>query len=1207
MTRLSRRDDEINFLSWPAIFLVFSLWVNGLSGCSNDNSSSQPGSTPTGKKEGKLYIANGGDGSLIAFDQAASAQGNLSPSRHFPESITGPTGIFLDQTNDILYITNTDHNSILIYENASTLNLSVGSAEATRVISGPHTGLDHPYGVVYDASRDRLYVTNRDSNSISVFQKDCPQPNTLNGDIAPCRTLSGNATSLKVPQTLTLDTQRDILYIANLGDSTSASDDSILVYENASLSTTLGNLAPTRTITPHNDSSQTESILNSPAGLFIDSTNDRLVVVNSGGSQPAIFIYESASTRSGGTIPDRLLVGQNTQLSSPAGIDFSVGQDRLYVLNNNNTNNSSPAIMVFENFNVNFNGSNNQCTPSRCNIGPDRIISGQNTGLANPTGIAYDPKREIVYVANTLGNDILIFTLEGNLPPLKVNSGDYTVTGLMQPNAFYYDQALDRLYIANFNSSSAGPTQPHIIVYEQVSTKSFATTKFDWGLRGTDIQQPRGVYLDKTRGVLLILSSQNAKLLLYDFSSIGNPTAGQVINLPSPLATFSGASLGTGVGFDLGTAMAVDESRAEAYIVDDCVASSDCPNFQPYGNSIYIYKYDTDLTTQGIQLTDDDLGTPAIQKTLPNRIIGHGCKDRNNGNPANRGCETTDNTKLNRPYGIFYDSRGDSDPQNDILYVTNIGATGEGANSILAFNNPGSLGNTLTNCDAFVNNSQNQGTPSPCNIPPNRVISSAASFTDAQKLKSPTAPYVNPAADRLFLINWGKDEIFIFEHASTLSGSTRPDRIVAGTNTLLTFSAASNTTGALFVDTSQGKETLYVGEPRPPGTCSGNTCLNGTLLVFGVQGNAPPSRTWSGGGAALIGPSALALDPNRDILYVANAGDVTQTTDDSLSIFTKASQANGNLPMTGSLSVTSGSATVTGTGTIFTTEFVIGDSIKIGTATYTISSIDSDTSIALTTPYSGATASDVPASLRPRTLCSPSSTTCGAPDVKLNNPAGLLIDTERNHLYISNAGSDPNCGNTTMPCNTILVFHAASNLSNNGVPDQVLTSTSLNSPRGLALDTARNILYVANNGGHSVLAFKNVIGRTGAVTATPDAEIGGIATGINAPVGVAIDSGRDILYVLNQGTPGILVYAQSSAQNGNSAPTRTISGSFMTTPSALFLDPGSDTLYVADKGTNAVYAFTGASQAQGAADHRTLSGNNTALNQPAAIFVDTTR
>jgi hypothetical protein len=60
--------------------------------------------------------------------------------------------------------------------------------------------------------------------------------------------------------------------------------------------------------------------------------------------------------------------------------------------------------------------------------------------------------------------------------------------------------------------------------------------------------------------------------------------------------------------------------------------------------------------------------------------------------------------------------------------------------------------------------------------------------------------------------------------------------------------------------------------------------------------------------------------------------------------------------LTGTVDVTNASATVTGTGTLFTTELKVGDAIKLGVETFTITAINSDTDLTLDTAYQGTTA-----------------------------------------------------------------------------------------------------------------------------------------------------------------------------------------------------------------------------------------------------------
>lgn len=61
--------------------------------------------------------------------------------------------------------------------------------------------------------------------------------------------------------------------------------------------------------------------------------------------------------------------------------------------------------------------------------------------------------------------------------------------------------------------------------------------------------------------------------------------------------------------------------------------------------------------------------------------------------------------------------------------------------------------------------------------------------------------------------------------------------------------------------------------------------------------------------------------------------------------------------ITGTVATTSGSAIITGTGTTFTTQLAVGDSIRIGTGLFFVQSIQSDTSLTLTSNASATAAS----------------------------------------------------------------------------------------------------------------------------------------------------------------------------------------------------------------------------------------------------------
>ncbi|MFQ5598537.1 MAG: hypothetical protein ACE5GK_10855 [Nitrospiria bacterium] len=1090
--------------SW-VIFLFLFFFPLSFSACGDISGSAPSDEDETFTFGGTLYVTNEGDGSLLAFHSqdpslnksvakaAASPiprlqEGNIAPDRRFPEALGGPAGMFLDRGNDILYVANTAQNAILIYEKASTLKPPV---KATRVIAGNLTRLDRPFGVAFDKNTNRLWVANRDANAVLLFDVNCDGATTaLAGNIAPCRLLILDGVTLpNFPRDVAIDTGKNILYVSTAGN------DSILIYDNAgtiggppsSCTTDLSacSQAPARIISPH---SGTEDVskLELPFGIYIDEANDRLYVANTGLNIPAIFIYENASTRNGGVVPERVIADgvagglstRLTQLTVPAGIDVDVATGRLSVVNNNSPNNvnvssgnnvESPSLVVFRNIDT-------ACPLSSaipCEIAPDIRIGGDvgtspGTTLSSPIGVAYDAGREITYIANTGGNNVLYYALDGNIAPIEMNAGIRTTptqaipgddTGLEEPSAFFYDADLDRLYVANFGTSKNIP----VLVYEKASTLSFNNTPPSWTIADDPInfvRNMRGIHIDKQRGYLLVLNAAGAgsRFSVYcipDSNSAFNsncpsaqqwsafPTNGPIAPpgtttlSPVPPALISFSFSGGGP-----TAMAVDPGRGMVYVADKTTIP---------GNKISVYT----------------LGPPT-SPTFPaflHDITGAA-------------------TGLNQPHGLAVDA------SRDRLFVTNAGN-----NSIVSFD----LISTKTGG----------------NLAPDRTFTTTT-LPEADKLKTPIAPQIDEQKDQLLLISADQDAIFIYDDASTLGGEKAPDKKISGSNALFDFKPPLplfNITGALLFTEMKGTKTIFVGQPESP-TCDKAqllVCPRAALLVFGVQGKVVPSRIWTGGAGAFSTPAGVGVDPIRDVLYVVN-----QPTN-TLSRLKNASQVDVTLdPSSGKTDLTS---------------------------------------------------------------------------IQLNAPSGLFADAANNRLYISNSGD-----------NRIRVFDNADTFPDSTAPSATLSHAQLNDPRGLTVDTARSRLYVASRGNNAVVA--------GSTTAL-DTVISGPNTRLNQPIDVAVDASRDLLYVLNDGATEVLVFEGISTLNGNAAPARIITGGdigggndFMVDPSALFVDPVLDLLYVADRGAASVYFFLDASRATGQAEHKTLSGDNTGLNKPSALFVD---
>src|SRR5215475_3646082 len=183
--------------------------------------------------------------------------------------------------------------------------------------------------------------------------------------------------------------------------------------------------------------------------------------------------------------------------------------------------------------------------------------------------------------------------------------------------------------------------------------------------------------------------------------------------------------------------------------------------------------------------------------------------------------------------------------------------------------------------------------------------------------------------------------------------------------------------------------------------------------------------------------------------------------------------------------------------------------------------------------------------------------------------------------------------------NGILHFNNAESSNGNVAPVTTITASQISSPQHLFLDTGADRLYVANQGGSSVLVFDNVSTITGATT--PTRVISGNATTLVAPIDVAVDTINNLLYVAD-GT-SIRVFASASSVNGNTPPVRNFN--LAITIGGLFLDATNNQLYLSDPGDNTIDRLDGASTQDvvglvGGA----IAGPDTQLSQPRGLALD---
>ena len=187
--------------------------------------------------------------------------------------------------------------------------------------------------------------------------------------------------------------------------------------------------------------------------------------------------------------------------------------------------------------------------------------------------------------------------------------------------------------------------------------------------------------------------------------------------------------------------------------------------------------------------------------------------------------------------------------------------------------------------------------------------------------------------------------------------------------------------------------------------------------------------------------------------------------------------------------------------------------------------------------------------------------------------------------------------------NTILRFDNALSAAGNIAPGGTITgaSTALSSPHALFIDTATDRLYVANQNGRNVLIF--AAASTATANVAPTATVGSGSTGLSSPVAVAVDSGRNLLYVADGITISIFTNASILTGNVNTAPAQSFITGF--TISGIFLDEPNDTLYVSDATDNTVAIYQSANIQSGVGfANGTIVGIDTTLSQPTGLVLD---
>ena len=281
--------------------------------------------------------------------------------------------------------------------------------------------------IAVDTTSNEVYMQDENLFGLKVFNRlDNTPPNAAFTE--PKRVISGPNTKLEFNCGLYIDQKTGDVYSVN-----NDTMDTLTVFARGAS----GNATPKRALhTPHGTYGIAVNEAVQELFLTIEHIN-------------AVVVYRKLAD--GEEKPLRTLRGLQTQLEDPHGIAVDAKNKWLFVGNHGNHKLSEapwtgrfepPAITVYP-------------LEASGDTAPLRVIEGPKTQLNWPSAMFIDEERQELYVANDVGDSILVFrsTDSGNVAPIRIVKGPQTQ--IKNPTGVFVDLKNDELWASNMGNHRA--------------------------------------------------------------------------------------------------------------------------------------------------------------------------------------------------------------------------------------------------------------------------------------------------------------------------------------------------------------------------------------------------------------------------------------------------------------------------------------------------------------------------------------------------------------------------------------------------------------------------------------------------------------------------------------------------------------------------------------------------------------------------------
>ena len=318
--------------------------------------------------------------------------------------------------------------------------------EPLRVIRDSYASFS---SIAVDPVHNEVVVTDENMFQILVYDRLANTPPTATMT-EPKRVIGGERTKIEFQCGLYIDPSSGDIYAVN-----NDTVDTLVIFSRDAK----GNVPPTRELyTPHGT-----------FGIAVDEEKQEMFLTVQHSN--AVVVYPKAAE--GEDSPIRLLQGNRTGLNDPHGIAVDTKNRLMYVTNHGSVRDvaTTGGEVGYSTWEGGENWPSRQTVPgSGRNLGssisvypldaqgdtpPLRVIKGPKTQLNWPAGIAADPERGELYVANDAGDAILVFAADarGDAAPIRTLQGPRT--GIKNPTGLFLDTANNELWVSNFGNHSA--------------------------------------------------------------------------------------------------------------------------------------------------------------------------------------------------------------------------------------------------------------------------------------------------------------------------------------------------------------------------------------------------------------------------------------------------------------------------------------------------------------------------------------------------------------------------------------------------------------------------------------------------------------------------------------------------------------------------------------------------------------------------------